>query len=157
MLADPRQVAAVQARLKAEDFPDEACRGVVRALFQLAGRVSAAGGHEGATSPPAEESIAPERARHEVLRVLEESGQVEAAAVVSRLALLEEMPAPELRERVCGDCIRTLQEHGLSNRIDEVRQEVQRLERSGQPVPARLLEEYTRLVKATKGSPPAGG
>jgi len=151
MLSDLTRVAAVQAKLRPEEFPDEACRGVVRVLYQLAGQAGQVAQNKGSDQPAAEESIAAEQVRHEVLRVLEASGQVEAIALVSRLAIDATEPAEELRERVCSDCVRALQEHSWSNRIDEVRQEVQRLERAGQPVPARLLEEYTRLVRATKG------
>jgi hypothetical protein len=151
MLSDLTRVAAVQAKLRPEEFPDEACRGIVRVLYQLAGRAGQVAQNKGSGQPAAEESIAAEQVRHEVLRVLEASGQAEAIALVSRLAINEAEPAEDLRERVCSDCVRALQEHSWSNRIDEVRQEVQRLERAGQPVPARLLEEYTRLVRATKG------
>ncbi len=157
MLVDPEHTRQVQASLKPDDFPDDACRGIARALFEMAaagdtpatGGVSAGGGVAVAA---ADEGAGADRFRHEVLRVLEQSGQHEAAALLTRLLMAESTPEAGVRARVCSDCIRALQEHSLTNRISEVRQEVQRLEREGSPVPSRLLEEYTRLVRATKGN-----
>ncbi len=157
MLVDPEHMAQVQAKLKPDEFPDEACRGIARALFQmaatgtLAGSAGAAGGTGGANEAGGANG-AGDTARHQLLRVLELSGQAEAAALLTRLLMAEGVPAPEIRGRVCSDCIRFLQEYSRSNRISEIRQEVQRAEREGRAVPTRQLEELSRLIRESKGN-----
>lgn len=141
MLADPGRVAAVREQVQPEEFGDEACRGIVRALYETA----AAASMDGASGGGGGGAIA-------LVRLLEQSGQHQAASLVARLLVQGAEQDPDSIDRVCRDCLRVLQEHRLANRITEVRQEVERLEREGRPVPARLLEEYTRLVRAAKGN-----
>jgi len=153
MLLEPERIAGIRQQVRAEDFVDESSRGIVRALYEVAAAASGQGGTRGATGGGA---MAPPDQSHELMRLLESTGQHDAAALLSRLLVEAGGPPGEGTDRICRDCIRVLQEHSLSNRITEVRQEVQRLEREGHPVPSRLLEEYTRLVRAAKGNlPPA--
>jgi DNA primase len=195
MLADPARVHAIREQVRAEEFGDEACRGIVRALYEIAasgpavearpaggagdtGRVQAGAAQSAGAAPAgaaqsagaaqagsaqagAAQSAGAAQAgaqfdalRHQLVRLLEQSGQRHAASLVSRLLVETAEQGDGNPDRVCRDCIRVLQEHSLAARITEVRQEVQRLEREGRPVPARLLEEYTRLVRAAKGNQP---
>ena len=145
MLAEPGRIGDLSRQIAADEFPGEACRGIVRALYELVG--GAAGGETARDAAAVQQSL---------VRVLEDSGQTEAAALVGKLLLGVGGPTLDNPDRLCRDCVRALQEHGLSKRIIEVRQEVQRLERQGSSVPPELLEEYTRLVRAAKRNPPGG-
>ena len=144
MLAQPGRIGDLSRQVAADEFPSEVCRGVVRALYEVVGG-----------APVGEAARDTAVVQQNLVRVLEDSGQKEAAALVGKLLLGAGGPALDNPDRLCRDCVRALQEHGLSKRIIEVRQEVQRLERQGRSVPPELLEEYTRLVRAAKRNPPA--
>ncbi|MDP2873032.1 MAG: DNA primase [Bacillota bacterium] len=150
LLMHPELVNEVAGGIEPADFPDEACRHVVEMLLAAAPARAdgAAAGADRAAVDPAQQDLA-----HGLIRALEQQGQLEAASLIGRLAVTDEV-GKEHCVRVVQDCVRFLQEHSLGNRIIEVRQEVQRLERAGEPVPSHLLEEYTRLVRSVKGRPP---
>lgn len=153
LLMYPELIVDVAGEIKLADFPDLACRQVLETLLAAAPARSA--GAEGTNGPRGGEGQGQPTVTlsHELMRTLEQQGQLEAISLVGKLAVADGASRDKCA-RIVGDCIRFLQEHSLTNRIIEVRQEVQRLEQAGQAVPSHLLEEYTRLVRSVKARPP---
>jgi hypothetical protein len=147
----PELIVDVAGEIKPADFPDLACRQLVETLLAAAPArpaeddTSRPGPGEGRGQPQV-------MLAHELVRTLEQQGQLEAISLVGKLTVGDGVSKVQC-ERIVYDCIRFLQEHSLTNRIIEVRQEVQRLEQAGQAVPSHLLEEYTRLVRSVKARP----
>jgi DNA primase len=158
-LRHPRLAVSLSRRLRPDEIPDEPYRQVLEALAQAAAAVSGTeAAVDGDTSAAAGDGAPGDESRGhrlhgELLRMLGEQGMQEAASLVARLALAETIGEQDWEpcERIAQDCIRVLQEHSTGNRIIEVRQEVQRLEREGRPVPSRMLEELMRLQRSVKG------
>lgn len=125
-LRDPAAAARVYQELGSDSFSLDVHRMIAGAIFEVMER-------GGAVDPG------------QIVSGLDDEGAIE---LVTRLALDNVIYFQP--ERTLADCITTVKEHRLKERIAALQEQIRDLEARGEKVDQRLLAEYLNLVRTTK-------
>lgn len=127
MLEDNQSAFSVRTEVGPEDFGHPVHREIAATIYSLAEK-----------GQPWTPSALADRLPGEALRL------------ISRWSL-EETEPPAAAGKVVRDCIKTLREHKMKRRLQEIQEQIRCLERRGERASRELLREYQELVRDYKG------